>query len=158
MLIGGSLPNVPGSNWVHYETLAGGSGGGPDIPGANAIHTHMTNTLNTPIEEMERLFPLRVKRYSIRTGKDTVSLNPGGRGIERHYQFAHETMVTLMTERRTGRPYGLNGGEPGVPGQNQLVRASGEVVDLPGKVSCVANAGDTLIVKTPGGGGWGKRS
>ena len=69
VLIGGSLPNVPGSNWVHYETLAGGSGGGPDIPGANAIHTHMTNTLNTPIEEMERLFPLRVKRYSIRRVK-----------------------------------------------------------------------------------------
>jgi 5-oxoprolinase (ATP-hydrolysing) len=155
VLIGGIDSDSETPAWVHYETLAGGCGAGPSSHGASALHSHMTNTLNTPIEEMERLFPVLMPCYRIRettTGGDTFR---GGRGIERQYQFLRHSTLTLMTERRRIAPYGLAGGESGQLGENSLVRATGATTPLPGKVACRASPGDILVVKTPGGGGWG---
>ncbi len=155
VLIGGQVPDNPAKSWVHYETLAGGCGGSPSASGASALHVHMTNTLNTPVEEIERLFPVQMIRYAIRPVHDEMSMHPGGSGIERAYKFLHGTTVTLMTERRILAPYGLQGGQDGEKGVNVLVRGDGSRLELPGKISCQAQAGDTLVIKTPGGGGWG---
>lgn len=152
----GSVDSLPTAHrWVHYETLAGGCGGSALGNGADALHSHMTNTLNTPIEEMERLFPVFMSCYKIRPIAGLNGRFRGGRGIERHYQFLESATITLMTERRKLAPYGLHGGGSGQLGENCLVRADGSIRDLPGKVACRASAGETLVVKTPGGGGWG---
>lgn len=156
VLIGGVDGESKKKAWVHYETLAGGCGAGPAGDGASALHTHMTNTLNTPIEEMERLFPVFMPCYKIREPRVGNDLFCGGRGIERHYQFLESATLTLMTERRTLAPYSLQGGTVGELGENSIVGADGEVRLLAGKVACIAGPGDTLVVKTPGGGGWGK--
>ncbi len=105
---------------------------------------------------MERLFPVFMPCYKIREPRVGNDLFCGGRGIERHYQFLESATLTLMTERRTLAPYSLQGGTVGELGENSIVGADGEVRLLAGKVACIAGPGDTLVVKTPGGGGWGK--
>lgn len=137
-------------SWDYYETLAGGAGAGPagDAPGA--IQTHMTNTLNTPIEVLEMNFPLRIHRYRLRDGSGGAGQRRGGDGLVREFGFLAPATVTLLTERRRHAPWGLNGGAPGAPGVNRL----GDRV-LPGKLTLTVAAGDTLTIETPGGGGWG---
>ena len=156
----GSMNNVlfgtVGKNpLVHYETLAGGAGGGPEGPGADAVHTHMTNTLNTPVEALERAFPVRIERYAV-TERARVpgGVVPGGAGVERCYRFCEPAVVTLMTERRRIPPPGSNGAPAGLPGRNSLRRASGEAAALPGKVTVRVGPGDMVCVRTPGGGHW----
>ena len=128
----GTMNNVliGGAGWVYYETVAGGQGGrpgsGPDgtagaRPGQSGIHTAMTNTMNTPIEALERTFPLRVLRYRLRRGSGGAGLAPGGEGIERDLQVLEDVTVSLITERRVSRPWGLAGGEPGASGENWLL-------------------------------------
>lgn len=151
----GSLPGAPGPAFVHYETLGGGAGGGPAGPGADAIHVHMTNTLNTPVEALEQAFPVQVVRYAVAPrGPVVPGDTPGGAGLIRSWRFGVPAEVTLMTERRRLPPYGLNGGAPGTLGANRLIRADGKVVALEGKQTLRVAAGDTVEVTTPGGGAW----
>ncbi|MFC1609906.1 hydantoinase B/oxoprolinase family protein [Myxococcota bacterium] len=154
----GGTDSRPGSShgqpFVHYETLGGGGGGSPFGPGATAVHTHMTNTLNTPIEELERLFPIRITKYGIRPARGAANpeIYPGGRGVVRAYTFLCAAEVTLVTERRIVPPYGVGGAPPGELGRNTLRHADGKVSELPGKITTRVRAGDTLVIETPGGG------
>ncbi len=140
-----------GRAWSYYETLGGGAGAGPHRHGASAIHTHMTNTLNTPIESLELHYPLRVLRYQIRRGSGGLGRHRGGDGLIREYQFLAPAEVTLIGERRRRGPWGLRGGEPGRAGEGLL---NGD--PLPGKRCFQAAPGDRLTLHTPGGGGWGE--
>ncbi|MEZ5543355.1 MAG: hydantoinase B/oxoprolinase family protein [Pseudomonadota bacterium] len=136
--------------WDYYETLAGGAGAGLQYDGLSAVQTHMTNTLNTPIEVLELNFPLRIRRYSLRAGSGGAGRRRGGDGLVREFGFLAPATVTLLTERRRHAPWGLNGGAPGACGVNRLGAR-----ELPSKVSFAVAAGDTLTLETPGGGGWG---
>jgi N-methylhydantoinase B len=154
VLIGG-VDTARGRRFTYYETLAGGAGGGPEAPGLSAVHTHMTNTLNTPVEAIEPTYPFRIAAYSIRPGTGGKGSHPGGDGLRRAYEFVEPAEVTLVTERRRYVAWGLAGGEPGAPGRNLLVRGTGEQVELPAKATLQVQPGDTVIIETPGGGGWG---
>ena len=142
--------------FTYYETLGGGAGAGPNYAGLSAVHTHMTNTLNTPIESIETAYPLRVTDYTIREATGGPGRQRGGDGLRRTYEFLAPAQVTLMTERRQVQPWGLNSGQPGSTGRNFLTRRSGEQVPLPSKAILSVEAGDHLTVETPGGGGWGE--
>lgn len=144
-----------GEDFAHYETIGGGSGGGPYCPGADAIHVHMTNTGNTPAEALEYAYPMRVERYEIRRGSGGRGAQSGGCGINRDIRVLVDCRATLVAERRKIAPYGLEGGQPGRTGRDLLVR-EGRRISLPGKVQIELKAGDLLSIKTPGGGGWGK--
>ncbi len=152
--VGGVDPRS-GREFAYYETIAGGSGGGPNRPGVSGVHTHMTNTRNTPIEALEAYYPLRVRQYRIRRGSGGAGRHPGGDGLIRELEFLTDAQVSLLTERRRVRPYGLQGGAPGLPGQNFL-RASGSARVLPAKGCFSVRAGDRLQISTPGGAGWGR--
>ncbi|MFP3899668.1 MAG: hydantoinase B/oxoprolinase family protein [Acidimicrobiia bacterium] len=148
---------VGGDGWVYYETVGGGQGGRPTAPGMSGVHTGMTNTKNTPIEALERTFPLRVLRYRLRRGSGGRGRAPGGEGIERDLQVLEDCTVSLITERRVSRPWGLWGGEPGAPGENWLLPQGDEsrAERLPDKCTIRLSAGDVLRMLAPGGGGWG---
>ena len=152
--------------WVYYETLAGGQGGRPAVPGAadavplagmSGVHTGMTNTLNTPVEALERSYPMRVRALRLRRGSGGAGAAPGGEGIEREVELLCAATVSLITERRQSAPWGTSGGGDGGVGVNQLLPGGDEaaVVDLPDKVTFAAQAGDVVRIWTPGGGGWG---
>jgi N-methylhydantoinase B len=140
--------------FAYYETIGGGMGALPNRDGISAIHSHMTNTLNTPAEAMEYAYPLRVLRYEVRQNSGGAGEFRGGDGIIRDVQVLTEAQVTLLTERRKGNPYGLNGGQPGISGQNIIIRDSKEI-PLSGKGSTDLIPGDILSIRTPGGGGYG---
>ncbi len=152
--VGGVDPRT-GAAFAYYETLAGGAGASPEVDGANAVHTHMTNTLNTPVEALEHAYPFRVSAYRVRSGSGGDGARRGGEGLERVYAFEGAAQVTLLTDRRVHAPYGLAGGGPGGLGRNVL-RRGGQERALPGKVTLEVEAGDVLEIATPGGGGWGR--
>lgn len=143
----------------YYETICGGSGATKDAEGADAVHTHMTNTRLTDPEVIERRYPVRLHEFSIRRGSGGAGRNRGGDGIVRRIEFLKPLTVSLLTERRGEyAPFGLEGGEFGAVGQNQLRRASSGIDDeLPGKVQLSVEAGDVLTLETPGGGGFGEQ-
>jgi N-methylhydantoinase B len=149
----GQGPSLDQSRWDYYETIAGGMGAGPNYPGLNGIHTHMTNTLNTPIESLEMHYPLRIRRYELRLGSGGKGDHKGGDGVIREYEFLKKTTVSLLTERRTSRPWGLHGGGAGLSGINLL----NEKV-LPAKSVISLEQGDRITIFTPGGGGWNSYS
>jgi N-methylhydantoinase B/oxoprolinase/acetone carboxylase alpha subunit len=155
----GTMNNVliGGSGWVFYETIAGGQGARPDRDGMNGVHTGMTNTRNTPVEALERAFPLRVRRYRLRSGSGGDGLHRGGEGIERDLEVLENVTVSLITERRVFPPWGLEGGGPGAVGENWLLPGGEEdrAERLGDKCSFELKAGDVLRMYTPGGGGWG---
>jgi N-methylhydantoinase B/oxoprolinase/acetone carboxylase alpha subunit len=148
---------VGGDGWVYYETVGGGQGGRPGAPGMSGVHTGMTNTKNTPIEALERAFPLRVLRQRLRRGSGGAGAQPGGDGIERDLLVLEDVTVSLITERRVSRPWGLHGGAPGAAGENWLLPGGDQVraERLPDKCTLRLKAGDVLRMLTPGGGGWG---
>lgn len=155
--IGGRDPFSPdetGAAFAYYETIGGGMGGRPTGDGAGAIHSHMTNTLNTPVEALEYAYPLRVVRYSVRPGSGGQGRFRGGDGIVRDVQMLADAQVTILSERRKNPPYGLSGGEAGRCGENVIIR-DGQEIPLPGKGTFDLKAGDVLSIRTPGGGGWG---
>jgi N-methylhydantoinase B len=141
---------LAGASWDYYETIGGGMGAGAAGGGWSGVHTHMTNTLNTPIEVLEARYPLRVSRYALRTGSAGRGARPGGEGLIRELTFLAPAQVTLLSERRRFEPPGIAGGGPGARGRNRLNDS-----DLPAKVSFAVNPGDCLTIETPGGGGWG---
>ncbi len=159
----GSMNNVAlggidvrtGRPFTVYETIAGGFGARRDRDGIDGIHSHMTNTLNTPIEALEASYPLRVERYELIPGTGGAGEYRGGLGIRRDIRcLTDEARVSFLTDRRTTRPYGIAGGEPGATGRNVLVR-DGESIDLPSKGTATLKRGDVISIRTPGGGGYG---
>ncbi|MCI0521712.1 MAG: hydantoinase B/oxoprolinase family protein [Chloroflexi bacterium] len=158
----GTMNNLTIGGWdvrqkqpfAYYETLAGGMGARPGADGPSALHSHMTNTLNTPVEALEYAYPLRVLRYEIRRGSGGAGRFRGGDGLRRDVQALVDCQATLLSERRRFAPYGLAGGAPGQTGENLLIRAGGEIA-LPGKGTFELRAGDILSIRTPGGGGYG---
>ncbi|TDX99348.1 hydantoinase B/oxoprolinase family protein [Thiohalophilus thiocyanatoxydans] len=136
--------------WDYYETIGGGMGAGHAGGGLDGVQTHMTNTRNTPLEVLEANYPVRLRRYALRSGSGGAGQRRGGDGLIREFEFLAPASVTLLTERRTHAPWGLEGGEAGQPGINRL---NGE--PLPGKIRLNVNVGDVLSIETPGGGGFG---
>lgn len=153
----GSMNNValgsalPGLCWDYYETIGGGMGAGAQGGGHSGVQTHMTNTLNTPVEVLELRFPLRIRRYALRAGSGGEGLRRGGDGLVREFEFLAPAHYALLGERRRHAPWGLADGAPGRPGRNLL-----NGVELPGKCEGDVQAGDRLCIETPGGGGWGR--
>lgn len=149
---------VSSGAYAYYETIGGGAGGGPGWHGTSAVQVHMTNTLNTPIEALERNAPVRIERYAIRQGSGGAGRFAGGDGIVRSFHFLEETEVSVVSERRRRGPYGLAGGEPGQPGENRVTLSDGDERPMPGKFREILPAGSRLTIATPGGGGWGEPS
>jgi N-methylhydantoinase B len=140
--------------FAYYETLAGGMGASPTADGPSAVHSHMTNTLNTPVEALEYAYPLLVQKYAICYGSGGKGQNAGGDGLIRQVRLLADAQLTLLTERRVLSPYGLSGGSPGKPGLNRLLR-QGQTTPLPSKGTFDLHPGDILTIETPSGGGWG---
>jgi len=145
------------SGWVYYETIGGGQGGRPGRGGMNGVHTAMTNTADTPTEALERACPVRVLRYRLRRGSGGAGEAPGGDGIERVIQVLEPATLSLITERRTSRPRGLEGGGAGAVGENWMWPGGDESARQPllDKVTVELSEGDAVQVLTPGGGGYG---
>jgi len=152
LAIGGWIADGDGKGaWDYYETIGGGMGAGATGGGLSAVQTHMTNTLNTPVEVIESRFPLRVARYALRRGSGGAGNRPGGDGLVREFECLAPAHVTLIGERRLHPPWGLAGGRDGSPGAQWL---NGRPV--PGKIALELSAGDHLCIATPGGGGYGE--
>src|SRR5437588_3148002 len=151
----GGIDPRTGQPFAYYETMGGGMGARPGLDGLSGVHTHMSNTLNTPVEAFEYAYPMRVNAYCLRDHSGGEGAARGGDGLVREFTFEVPTEVTLLTERRSTQPYGLQGGEPGMRGENRLQHGGQEKV-LPGKVHFQAASGDRLTILSPGGGGWGK--
>ncbi len=142
--------------FAYYETIAGGSGASAAHDGVSGVHTHMTNSLNTPAEALEYSYPLRVMKYALRAGSGGEGKHRGGDGIVREVEVLADATVTLLADRRKSRPYGLAGGEDGAPGQTEILRADGSTELMPSKGSTRLRRGERVRIETPGGGGWGK--
>ena len=151
----GTMNNVLFGNhrFGYYETVCGGSGAGPGFQGASAVHTHMTNTRITDPEVLEHRYPVRLERFAIRRGSGGAGHWRGGDGAVRELTFLEPMSLSLLTQHRVEQPYGMEGGAPGSPGRQRLVRASGEVEDLASVDGREVGPGDRLILETPGGGG-----
>lgn len=151
---GGVNPKT-GKEYGYYETIAGGMGGRFGLDGVSAVQTHMTNTLNTPIESLERELPVMLNSYSIRKNSGGQGKYCGGDSIVREYQFLSDTTVSMITERRKFAPYGIEGGGLGKKGKNTLIR-KGAVSRIAPKASFKVKKGESIRIETPAGGGWGK--
>jgi N-methylhydantoinase B len=155
LTIGGMDPRT-GEPFAYYETIAGGMGARPTKPGVSGVHTHMTNSLNTPAEALEYAYPLRVRRYSLRAGSGGGGKHRGGDGIVREIEVLTDAEVTLLSDRRLSGPWGLAGGAVGLPGNASVLRRDGSVEKLPGKSNVRLRPGERIRIESPGGGGWGK--
>lgn len=147
-----------GEAFAYYETIAGGMGARPTKDGVSGIHTHMTNSLNTPAEALEYAYPVRLRRYSLRSGSGGVGLHTGGDGIVREIEVLTDAQVTLLADRRSRGPYGLAGGTDGAPGCTVIIRRDGSMETIPGKTSVHLRSGERVRIESPGGGGWGRSS
>lgn len=144
-----------GKELTYYETIGGGMGARPDQDGLNGIQTHMTNTLNTPIEALEHDYPMRIEEYALRPASGGRGRYNGGHGVIRSFRFLQDASVSLLTDRRVGQPYGLHGGQAGQSGRNILIHRDGTKETLQGKCSFTVKCGEILRIETPGGGGFG---
>ena len=153
----GGIDLRTGEPFTYYETTAGGMGARPGLDGISGVQTHMTNSLNTPIEALEYAYPLQVRRYGYRSGSGGAGQFKGGDGLIREIELLADAQVTLLAERRKFRPYGLQGGEDGLPGRASIATSAGTAqAELPGKCTRMLAKGDIVHLETPGGGGWGK--
>jgi N-methylhydantoinase B len=155
LTVGGMDPRHGGAPFAYYETVAGGAGAGPSRNGLSGTHSHMTNSLNTPIEVLEHAYPLRVRKYALRRGSGGHGKCRGGDGIVREIEMLAEVQLAVLSDRRKTFPYGLWGGLPGARGKNSLL-TKGHARQLGSKVVSYASAGAILRIETPGGGGWGR--
>jgi N-methylhydantoinase B len=154
LTIGGIDPRTR-KPFAYYETIAGGMGARPTKPGVSGMHTHMTNSLNTPAEALEFAYPLRVRHYSLRRASGGKGQHRGGDGIIREIEVLSDCELTLLAERRTRGPWGLSGGAAGLPGKAIVIRANGATEEMPGKFSTRLFKGERIRIESPGGGGWG---
>jgi 5-oxoprolinase (ATP-hydrolysing) len=139
----------------YYETICGGTGAGDGFDGASAVHTHMTNTAITDVEVIERRYPARVREFSIRRGSGGSGAWIGGDGVVREMEFLKPLTVSLLTQHRTTRPYGMDGGEEGASGKQTLIRADGSEEAIPSSATFDVRAGERVRIETPGGGAFG---
>jgi N-methylhydantoinase B len=154
LTIGGIDPRT-GEPFAYYETIAGGMGARPTKAGVSGVHTHMTNSLNTPAEALEYAYPLRVRHYSLRPASGGAGQHRGGDGIVREIEVLIDAEVTLLAERRVRGPWGSDGGESGAPGKASVIRNNGTLEPLSGKFNVRLKKGDRIRIESPGGGGWG---
>jgi N-methylhydantoinase B len=154
LTVGGIDPGT-GEPFAYYETIAGGMGARPGKAGVSGVHTHMTNSLNTPAEALEYAYPLRVRRYCLRPQSGGGGKFAGGEGVIRELEVLSECEVTLLSDRRSRGPWGLWGGAAGAPGKAMRVRGDGTTETLPGKFSTRLRTGERIRIESPGGGGWG---
>jgi N-methylhydantoinase B len=140
---------------TYYETIAGGMGGSPKCDGASAVQVHMTNTASTPTEALESAYPVRVLKTALREGSGGAGAHAGGMGVTREFMVLEDAVVSIQSERRRFAPRGIAGGSDGKCGSNLLRRLDGSEVSLPGRCTFKAQKGQTVIINTPGGGGWG---
>lgn len=152
-----SRPGRDGAPFAYYETIAGGMGARPGLDGESGIHTHMTNSLNTPIEVFEHAYPVRLRRYGIRRGSGGAGKHRGGDGVIREIELLVPMQVGMLSDRRNFGPYGLAGGAPGATGKNEL-EISGRRRKVPSKGTFYAPAGAVVRIESPGGGGWGSKA
>lgn len=159
------------AGWGYYETIAGGSGAGPGWHGTSGVHTHITNTRIGDVEILERRYPVLLHRFGLRPDSGGKGKWHGGDGVIREFEFTHGLQVSILSERRTRAPYGMEGGEPAMTGRNTWIkgrrREDGDLVDdcveseeqrfinIGGKATVFMGKGDRLLIETPGGGGWG---
>ena len=153
LTIGGIDPES-GEPFAYYETVGGGMGASSRADGLSGVHTHMTNSLNTPIEALEHALPVRIRRYTLRRATGGHGVRYGGDGLRRDIELLTDAQISILSERRHHPPCGARGGTPGAVGENWLLRGT-EWTKLPAKVEFRARAGDVLSIRTPGGGGWG---
>jgi N-methylhydantoinase B len=153
----GGVDSRTGKPFAYYETIAGGMGARPTKPGVSGVHTHMTNSLNTPAEALEYAYPLRVRRYSLRPGSGGSGKHRGGNGIIREIEVLTDCEVTLLSDRRTRGPWGVAGGKEGLPGKASVIRNGGSIEQMPGKFSTRLRKGERIRIESPGGGGWEDR-
>ena len=156
LTIGGIDPRTS-EPFAYYETVSGGMGARPGKAGVSGVHTHMTNSLNTPAEALEYAYPLRVRRYSLRPGSGGEGKFRGGDGVVREIEVLTDCEVTLLADRRTRGPCGLAGGADGAPGKTFITRHNGSIEPMPGKFSTRLRKGERITIETPGGGGWGRK-
>jgi N-methylhydantoinase B len=153
--LGGIHPEE-GKPYAYYETVGGGFGARPRKDGLDGIHTHMTNTQNTPIEALETLFPIRIETYALRPDTGGRGKYRGGCGIERSIRLLKgEARISILAERHSLQPYGLNGGKPGGRGESLIYTRSGETIKLKSKDTAVLKEGDFWVIRSPGAGGYG---
>jgi N-methylhydantoinase B len=152
----GGIDERTGEPFAYYETIAGGMGARPDRAGVSGVHTHMTNSLNTPAEALEYAYPLRITQYSLRKGSGGSGKFPGGDGIVREVELLADSEVTLLADRRSRGPYGLQGGSDGAAGRTEVVHHDSKCEALPGKTSVRLKKGERIRIASPGGGGLGK--
>jgi N-methylhydantoinase B len=155
LTIGGIDPRT-GEPFAYYETIAGGLGARPTKDGVSGVHTHMTNSLNTPAEALEYAYPLRVTRCCLRPNSGGVGKYRGGDGIVREIEVLTDVEVTLLADRRSRGPWGLSGGGDGAVGKTTIVRENGSTHELPGKFNARMRKGERIRIESPGGGGWGR--
>lgn len=151
----GGIDARTGTPFAYYETLAGGTGATRLRDGESAVHSHMTNTLNTPVEALEYAYPFRVREYAVRRGTGGAGKTTGGSGLIRDIELLSDCEITVLSERRATAPYGLDGGAPGTPGRNSIIDPDGTTRDCPGKFHAALKAGQRVRIETPGGGGFG---
>ena len=151
----GGMDSRTGEPFAYYETIAGGMGARPTKAGVSGVHTHMTNSLNTPAEALEYSYPLRVRRYEIRRGSGGKGKYRGGDGVVREIELLSDAEVTLLSERRTLPPFGLAGGGDGEVGTAYAIRADGSTEKLSGKFSLRMRKGERVRIESPGAGGYG---
>ena len=154
----GTMNNIFYGNdrYQNYDTVCGGTGAGPDHPGTSAVHSHMTNTRMTDPEVLESRFPVRLEEFSIRQGSGGAGRRRGGDGVVRKLRFLEPMTATVLSSHRVVPPFGLAGAEPGRCGNNYVVRANGDAVQVKGNDEVKMNTGDLFVMETPGGGGFGK--
>lgn len=154
----GTMNNILFGNedFGYYETICGGCGAGPDFHGTDAVHHHMTNTRITDPEIMEHRYPVRLEKFQIRPDSGGNGLYSGGNGVVRAIRFLEKVELSVLTQRRSSGPYGMNGGGEGKPGEQRVIRAGGAVTHLDPVSSTTIAPGDLLVIETPGGGAWGK--
>src|ERR1700687_3280044 len=155
LTIGGIDP-PSGEPCAYYETIAGGMGARSTKDGVSGVHTHMTNSLNTPAEALEYAYPVRVRQYSLRPDSGGEGKYRGGDGIIREIEALSDSEVTLLADRRSRGPYGLAGGADGAPGRTLIIRRDGSAEEIPGKISVRLRPGERGRIESPGGGGWGR--
>lgn len=155
LTFGGKDPRRNGEPFTYYETIAGGTGAGASHAGNHGTHSHMTNTLNTPVEVLEHVYPVRVHRYAVRRGSGGRGKFAGGDGLIREIEVLTEVQVGILSDRRKLHPYGLLGGVPAEAGKNELI-VNGCMQNLASKCTFRAPAGSVIRIETPGGGGWGE--
>ena len=152
----GGIDARTGEPFTYYETIAGGMGARPTKDGIAGVHTHMTNSLNTPAEALEYAYPLRVRSYSLRPKSGGTGTFRGGDGIVREIEVLTDCEVTLLADRRSRGPWGLSGGSEGAAGKASIVHLDGTLEPMAGKFSTRLHGGERIRIETPGGGGWGQ--